>query len=91
MDIDSSSLESCYFYRVFNLFSFVSSFIYIYIYIYIYIFSGDVVHNLWGYQHMDWSYLRSTEAFGGILLMYNMWVEQKIDDCVGSFLVACCQ
>lgn len=38
---------------------------------------------------MDWSYLGSRGAYGGILLMWDKRVVEKIEDCVGNFMVAC--
>lgn len=33
--------------------------------------------SLWGYQHVDWCFLDSKEAFGGILLMWDRRVLKK--------------
>lgn len=33
--------------------------------------SKEVIRNLWGCQHVDWSYLESRGDFGGILLMWD--------------------
>jgi hypothetical protein len=42
-----------------------------------------------GCQHVDWCYLASREGFGGILLMWDMRVVEKIKECMGEFIVAC--
>jgi hypothetical protein len=38
---------------------------------------------------VDWIYLGSMGASGGILLMWDMRVIEKIEECVGRFAVAC--
>jgi hypothetical protein len=38
---------------------------------------------------MDWSYLGSRGASGGIFLMWDRRVGKKIEDCVGNVMVAC--
>jgi len=37
---------------------------------------------------MDWCYSASRGAFGGILVMWDRRVVEKIYDCVGEFTVA---
>jgi hypothetical protein len=44
------------------------------------------VHIVWGYHHMDWCFLGSRGTFGGILLMWDKRVVEKIE-CVGAFLL----
>jgi len=51
--------------------------------------SSSVLRSLWGYQHMDWCYSPSREAFGGILVMWDKRVVEKIEECVGENIVAC--
>jgi len=51
--------------------------------------SYSVVCSLWGCQHFDWCCLDSRGAFDGILLMWNRRVVEKIDECVGEFIIAC--
>lgn len=41
--------------------------------------SSSVVRNLWGCQHVDWSYLASRGASGGILLTWDRRVVKKLD------------
>jgi hypothetical protein len=38
----------------------------------------DVMHGLWGCQHMDWCHSTSRGASGGILLMWVRRVAEKI-------------
>jgi hypothetical protein len=49
--------------------------------------SREVIHSLWQCQHVDWSYLGSRVASRGILLMWNRWVVEKVEECVRSFVV----
>ena len=48
-----------------------------------------LVCSLWGLHHLDWLYLGSTGALGGILLMWDTRVVEKIDDAMGHFSVSC--
>jgi hypothetical protein len=48
-----------------------------------------LVRNIWGIHHVDWLYLGSMGASGGILLMWDSRVVEKIDDAVGNFSVSC--
>jgi hypothetical protein len=45
--------------------------------------------NIWGILHVDWLYLGSMGALGGILLMWDTRVVEKIEEAVGSFSVSC--
>jgi hypothetical protein len=38
---------------------------------------------------VDWCYLGSSGASGGILLMWDRRVVEKIEECVGRYVVAC--
>jgi hypothetical protein len=51
--------------------------------------SRDVFCSLWGCQHVDLCYLGLRGASRGILLMWDRRMVEKIEDCVGTFLVAC--
>jgi len=51
--------------------------------------SNSVVRSLWGCQFLDLCYLLSSGAFGGILLMWDRSVVEKIEVCVGDYVVAC--
>ena len=48
-----------------------------------------VIHSLWRGQHVDWSYLGSCGASGGVLLMLDTQVVNKVEEVVGRFLVSC--
>ena len=48
-----------------------------------------LVRNIWGVHHVDWLYLGSSGASGGILLMWDTRVMEKIEDAVGVFSVSC--
>uniref|UniRef100_A0A2N9I2D6 Reverse transcriptase domain-containing protein n=1 Tax=Fagus sylvatica TaxID=28930 RepID=A0A2N9I2D6_FAGSY len=48
-----------------------------------------IVRSLWGIHHVDWVYLGSDGASGGILLMWDRRVVEKIDEAVGLFSVSC--
>jgi hypothetical protein len=53
--------------------------------------SNRIMKSLWGCQFVDWCYLPSSEAFGGILLMWDRRVVEKFEACGGantSWLVA---
>ena len=48
-----------------------------------------VIRSLWGGQHVDWSYLGSCGAFGGVLVMWDTRVVNKMEEAVGRFSVSC--
>jgi hypothetical protein len=48
-----------------------------------------IVRSLWRCHHVDWMFLGSNGASGGILLMWDKRLVEKIEDVVGSFLVSC--
>uniref|UniRef100_A0A2N9GE37 Reverse transcriptase domain-containing protein n=1 Tax=Fagus sylvatica TaxID=28930 RepID=A0A2N9GE37_FAGSY len=48
-----------------------------------------MVRSLWGIHHLDWVYLGSKGASGGILLMWDRRVVEKIDEAIGLFSVSC--
>ena len=48
-----------------------------------------IVRSLWGIHHVDWMFLGSVGASGGILLMWDRRVVEKIDEAVGDFSVSC--
>jgi hypothetical protein len=53
------------------------------------VISMEVVHSVWGCAHVDWVYLSSKGASGGILLMWGRRVVEKIEERVGRYVVAC--
>ena len=48
-----------------------------------------VICSLWGGQHVDWLYLCSMGASGGVLLMWDNRVVDKVEEAVGHFSVSC--
>ena len=48
-----------------------------------------LIRSLWGNQHIDWVALDAINTAGGILLMWNTWVVEKIDAVIGQFSVSC--
>uniref|UniRef100_A0A2N9GD12 Reverse transcriptase zinc-binding domain-containing protein n=1 Tax=Fagus sylvatica TaxID=28930 RepID=A0A2N9GD12_FAGSY len=46
-----------------------------------------VIHSLWGIHHVDWLYLGSEGASGGILMRWDRRVVEKIDSVVGDHFV----
>jgi len=53
------------------------------------VISREVVRSLWGCYHVDWCYLGANGALGGILLMLDRRVVEKVEECVGRSTVAC--
>lgn len=53
------------------------------------VISREVVHSVWGCIHVDWLYLGLRGASGGILLMWDRRVVEKLEECVGRYVVAC--
>ncbi|XP_050259852.1 uncharacterized protein LOC126704907 [Quercus robur] len=48
-----------------------------------------VICSLWGGQHVDWLYLGSLGASGGVLLMWDNRVVDKVEKAVDRFSVSC--
>jgi exonuclease III len=53
------------------------------------VISKEVIRSVWGCLYVDWLYLGSRGASGGILLMWDRRVVEKVEECVGRFVVAC--
>jgi exonuclease III len=51
--------------------------------------SREVIYSVWGCVYVDWVYLGSRKASGGILLMWDRKVVEKIEEYVGRYVVAC--
>jgi hypothetical protein len=51
--------------------------------------SSSIVQSLWGCHFVDWCYLASRGASGGILLMWDRRVVVKTEMYVGEYVVAC--
>jgi hypothetical protein len=50
--------------------------------------SRNVVRSLWRYNHIDWCSLESSGASGGILIMWDTRMVEKVGKCVGEFTLA---
>jgi hypothetical protein len=51
--------------------------------------SGSFVRSVWSCPYADWCYLASRGTAGGILLMWDRRVVEKMEMYVGEFVVAC--
>jgi exonuclease III len=49
----------------------------------------EMVYSVWGCAYVDWLYLGSRGASGGILLMWDRRVVEKVEEYVGRYVVAC--
>jgi exonuclease III len=52
--------------------------------------SREVVRSIWGGQHVGWVYMGSNGASGGLLLMWDRRVVEKMEECMGQYTMACC-
>ena len=50
--------------------------------------SRNIVQSLWGQSHVDWCWLDSIGASGGILIMWDNRVVEKVEECVGDYTLA---
>jgi hypothetical protein len=48
--------------------------------------SRSIVRSLWSCNHVDWCCLDSCGASGGILIMWDKRVVEKVDVCLGETL-----
>ena len=48
-----------------------------------------LVRSIWSCPYVDWLYLGSEGASGGILLMWDRRVVEKIKEAVGQFSISC--
>ncbi|KAG2698544.1 hypothetical protein I3760_07G155600 [Carya illinoinensis] len=48
-----------------------------------------IVRSLWRGSHVDWSFLASNGASGGVVVMWDRLVVEKVEDCIGQYSVAC--
>jgi exonuclease III len=53
------------------------------------VISREVVRSLWGCHYVDWCYMEASGASGGILLMWDRRVVEKVEECVGRYIVTC--
>jgi hypothetical protein len=49
----------------------------------------DLVQSIWRCPYVEWSYVASNGASGGILLMWDRRAVSKVEVCHGSYVVAC--
>ena len=47
------------------------------------------INSLWRGRHVDWVCHNSIEASGGIILMWDTRVVEKLEDAVGLFSISC--
>ncbi len=47
------------------------------------------VRSLWSCHHVDWLFLESVGASGGILLMWDKRVMEKVDEAIGHYSFSC--
>ena len=48
-----------------------------------------IIKSLWGCPHLDWLSMGSNGASGGILLLWDKRVLEKMDEAVGQFSLSC--
>jgi exonuclease III len=48
-----------------------------------------LVQSLWRCPYVEWSYVASNGALGGILLMWDRRAVSKVEVCQGNFVAAC--
>jgi predicted RNA-binding protein len=50
--------------------------------------SRKIVGSLWGRSHVNWFCLDSNGASGGMLIMWDNRVVEKVEECVGAYTLA---
>ncbi|KAG2679693.1 hypothetical protein I3760_11G063600 [Carya illinoinensis] len=48
-----------------------------------------IVRSIWSCVHMDWVFMASNGASGGVLVMWDRRVVEKMKEFIGLYLVAC--
>ena len=51
--------------------------------------SWGLIRSLWRSRYVDWLCLDSIGASGGIILMWDTRVVEKVEEVVGQFSVSC--
>lgn len=51
--------------------------------------TSQIVRIVWRCHFVDWMFLESNGASGGILLMWDKRLVEKLEDAVGSYYVSC--
>jgi hypothetical protein len=52
------------------------------------VITSEVVRSLWGCHHVDWCYMGASGASGGILIMWDRRVVEKVDECMRWYILA---
>ncbi|KAF5463070.1 hypothetical protein F2P56_019016 [Juglans regia] len=53
------------------------------------VINRKIVRSLWSTNYVDWVYLASSGASGGIVVMCDRRVVEKVEDYIGRYMVAC--
>ncbi|KAG6646425.1 hypothetical protein CIPAW_07G008100 [Carya illinoinensis] len=48
-----------------------------------------IVRSLWSGVHVDWAYLASNGASGGIVVLWDRRVVERVEEFIGNYTVAC--
>ncbi|KAF5461862.1 hypothetical protein F2P56_017925 [Juglans regia] len=48
-----------------------------------------IVRSLWSSNYVDWVYLASSRASGGVIMMWDRRVVEKVNDYIRRYMVAC--
>lgn len=51
--------------------------------------SRNIVRSIWGNTFVDWVHLEPLGASGGILLMWDRTVVEKVEEAVGEYSITC--
>jgi exonuclease III len=51
--------------------------------------SRSLVKSLWGCHYVDWAVIGSVGASGGILVMWDRRVVEKVEEAIGQYSVSC--
>jgi exonuclease III len=53
------------------------------------VITRQIVRSVWRCHHVDWMFLGSNGASGGILVMWDKRLVEKVEDAVGLYSVSC--
>ncbi|KAF5469057.1 hypothetical protein F2P56_013157 [Juglans regia] len=48
-----------------------------------------IVRSIWSSNYVDWVYLPASGASGGVVVMWDRLVVEKVDNQIGRYMVAC--
>ncbi|KAF5467563.1 hypothetical protein F2P56_017374 [Juglans regia] len=51
--------------------------------------SRRIIRSLWSNIYVDWVYLASSGASGGVVIMWDRRVVEKVEEYIGRYMVAC--